>query len=43
MAKGKLSKAQLEARAEMLKRNEQLLQLALKAQADLDARKKLAS
>ena len=39
MAKKKLTKAQLEARAQMLKRNENLLHLALKAQADLDRRK----
>jgi hypothetical protein len=43
MGKKKPPKADLEARAEMLKRNENLRRLAEKAQAEVDARKKLAS
>jgi hypothetical protein len=43
MRKKRPTKEDLEARAQMLKRNESLLQLAMKAQAELDARKKLAS
>lgn len=42
MGKRKPTKADLVARAEMLKRNENLKRLAEKAQAEVDARKKLA-
>jgi hypothetical protein len=42
MGKKKPTKADLEARAEMLKRNENLRRLAEKAQAEVDARKKLS-
>jgi hypothetical protein len=43
MGKRKPTKEDLEARAQMLKRNEGLLRLATKAQAEVEARKKLAS
>jgi hypothetical protein len=43
MPKRKLTKADLEAREQMIKNGEHTRQLAIKAQAEVDARKKLAS